>query len=178
MKSKTIFISIFILLIIFLAYFIKFSENSINKKSNYIQSTNLSSDNKLDFKAYSTKNKEIVFSQLKGKLIIINFWATWCQPCLLEIPVLTKLQKRYPNEIAVIGINIEQKEDLPIINKFIKRLDINYPIVLFDDPLKDIFGQIYGIPSTLIFNNEQELIKKTTGFSSETTFEKLILSYL
>lgn len=105
----------------------------------------------------------------EGKVIVLDFWATYCPPCIEEIPHLKELQAKYGAEkIQVIGLHVGGEEDRPKVPEFVKRLDITYPLAYPEDVLTSyIFGQDTAIPQTAIFDRSGKLVKKIVGFNEE-----------
>ncbi len=105
----------------------------------------------------------------RGKAVILDFWATYCPPCIEEIPHLKDLQAKYgPNELVVIGLNVGGDEDRPKIPEFVERLKITYPLAYPEDALVSfIFGEETAIPQTAIFDRQGRLVRKIIGFNAE-----------
>jgi thiol-disulfide isomerase/thioredoxin len=112
----------------------------------------------------------------QGKILIINFWATWCPPCLKEIPAFVKLQQEYAEqEIQFIGIAVEEKE--PVIN-FLQHQAVNYPILIGGDHGISLAQQLgnfaNAVPFTLIVNQQGQIIHRQAGeLSTEQLTEML-----
>jgi thiol-disulfide isomerase/thioredoxin len=104
---------------------------------------------------------------LKGKVLVLDFWATYCPPCIEEIPHLMELQAKYgPDQIRVIGLHVGGEEDQPKIPEFVDRLKITYPLGTPDDSLTAyVFGADSAIPQTAVFDRSGRLVKRITGFS-------------
>ena len=107
-----------------------------------------------------------------NKIIFLNFWATWCVPCLYEIPTLTELQRKYPDDLQIIGISLD--EDLNAIQHFLKKANLNYPILLYNPQEFKEYGPIAAVPTTLIFNKSQQLIHKIPGYKEKGFFEQIL----
>jgi thiol-disulfide isomerase/thioredoxin len=107
-------------------------------------------------------------ADLKGKAVILDFWATYCPPCIEEIPHLKELQKKYGKEnLVIIGLHVGGEEDRPKVPAFVKKLEIDYPLATPEDALtRFIFGTDSAIPQTAIFDRKGNLIKKITGFDA------------
>lgn len=105
---------------------------------------------------------------LNGKVVILDFWATYCKPCIEEIPHLMELQARYgPDNLVVIGLHVGGEEDRPKVPEFVERLKITYPLAYPEDSLTAyIFGQQTAIPQTAIFDRNGKMVKKITGFDA------------
>jgi thiol-disulfide isomerase/thioredoxin len=102
----------------------------------------------------------------RGKVVILDFWATYCPPCIEEIPHLKALKAKYGDDLEIIGLHVGGDEDKPKVPEFVERLKIDYPLAYPEDALTSfIFGQDSAIPQTAIFDREGRLVKKITGFS-------------
>lgn len=104
---------------------------------------------------------------LRGKAVILDFWATYCAPCIEEIPHLIELQEKYGAEnLAVIGLHVGGEEDLPKVPEFVERLKITYTLAEPEDALTSyIFGRQTAIPQTAVFDRNGNLVRKIVGFS-------------
>ena len=104
---------------------------------------------------------------LQGKAVILDFWATYCPPCIEEIPHLMELQARYgADNLHIVGLHVGGEEDRPKVPEFVDRLKINYPLATPEDALTAfIFGQQTAIPQTAVFDRKGRMVKKIAGFS-------------
>tara|TARA_R110000868_G_scaffold162538_1_gene393866 strand:- start:22983 stop:23480 length:498 start_codon:yes stop_codon:yes gene_type:complete len=119
-------------------------------------------DNKSEMKFTSVDGKKINLLDYKGKFLIVNYWASWCSPCVKEIPELIEFNKKYKDKANIIGINIEHI-DANKLNKIIKNFKINYPN-LKEDVIKKLLDiDIVGFPTTYIFNKKGHLVKTIQG---------------
>jgi thiol-disulfide isomerase/thioredoxin len=105
----------------------------------------------------------------QGKVVILDFWATYCPPCIEEIPHLKELQKKYGKEnLEIVGLHVGGEEDRPRVPAFAKRLKIDYPLATPEDELtRFIFGNKTDIPQTAIFDRSGKLVKKIIGFDAQ-----------
>jgi len=103
----------------------------------------------------------------QGKAVILDFWATYCPPCIEEIPHLMELQAKYgPENLVVVGLHVGGDEDRPKVPAFVERLKITYPLAYPEDPLSSfIFGSDTAIPQTAVFDRKGRLVKKIAGFN-------------
>ena len=104
--------------------------------------------------------------------MVVNFWASWCTPCLKEIPAFVEFYKENSGHVEILGLDFEPV-NLEVIDEFIERFSINYPIVLYthiNDSEYSNFGEIIGMPTTLIYSPEGELLQT---FMGEITVEDL-----
>lgn len=115
-------------------------------------------------------------SELKDKYIIVNFWATWCPPCLKEIPLLIEIAEDHPDDVVILGINAREKISPTALKDFMELYYVNYPIFRDTDNAKaiEVFGLIHGIPTTFFFNKQGELFEKIEGELTQKMLKKLI----
>src|SRR3954466_5437922 len=103
-----------------------------------------------DFSATDLRGHKISSANLRGKVVLIDFWATWCQPCKKEMPGYQKLADHYgPRGFAVIGFKLDTMADTEDPHAFAHRLGIHYPLAVATDEIKNKFGGIEGLPTTL-----------------------------
>jgi len=124
-------------------------------------------DNSSEFTFELVDMDGVVHSQneTKGKYLIINFWATWCPPCLKEIPAFVEFYSKHSEMVKILGLNYEDM-DYEAVNAFKERFNVNYPIVLFagsNEAEYAKFGELMGMPTTLIYNPDGELIHTFIG---------------
>ena len=118
------------------------------------------------FTLKTVDGKKVSLSDYKGKIVILNFWATWCPPCRTEIPHFIKVQKDYAEKgVQVIGLSLDdQSSD---VKSFIKEAKFNYPIVMADQKVQVAYGTISAIPTTFILDQKHTLVDKAVGFRDE-----------
>ncbi len=130
-------------------------------------------DNKApDFTLVNTEGKNVSLSDYKGKIVIVDFWATWCPPCRRGIPDLVELQKQYKDKIAVIGISMDMENTKAGVPDFIDKMGINYPVVYFNNKVIDDYGGISAIPTTFIIDKNGNIVKKMVGLYPKSEIEK------
>lgn len=125
-----------------------------------------------DFSVRDLRGRRISSSDLRGKVVLIDFWATWCQPCKKEMPGYQKLLDRYgPRGFAVIGLKLDIMADTEKPRAFARRLGIHYPLAIATDDLKKKFGGIEGLPTTLLYDRQGILRQKIIGFEYTDVIE-------
>ena len=111
-------------------------------------------------------------TELRGKVVLIDFWATWCQPCKREMPGYQHLLDRYGSKgFAVIGFKFDTMADTEDPLLFARKIGVGYPLVVASDDLKQKFGGIEGLPTTMLFDREGILRKKIVGFEYTSSIE-------
>jgi peroxiredoxin len=131
-----------------------------------------------DFTVNTADGKTLKLSDLKGKAVVINFWATWCPPCKKEIPGFIEVYKQYKSKgLEIIGIALDQK-GWDVVKPFIKKEAINYPIAIGDETLTKKYGQINSIPTTFFVNKKGNIVKNHVGYMSKEDFQKEVKDLL
>lgn len=123
--------------------------------------------------AKDSQGNAIRLSDYKGKWIVINYWATWCKPCLQEMPALNDLYRKHTNQLIVLGVSYDKLTNKEI-NAVVNKLSIQYPM-LSTFPI-DKFGikHLAVLPVTFIINPEGKLVKTLKGPQTETQFRQAI----
>src|SRR4029077_20469784 len=112
---------------------------------------------------------------LGGKVVLIDFWATWCQPCKKEMPGYQKLLDRYRSRgFVVIGFKFDTMADAEDPLKFARRIGAHYPLAVAPDELEQKFGGIEGLPTTMLYDRAGILRRKVVGFEYAEAFESAI----
>jgi peroxiredoxin len=127
-----------------------------------------------DFTLKNIKGEEVRLSDLKGKIVFINFWATWCGPCRTEIPAFVELQEEFGEDnLAILGISVDQG-DLSVVPKFAKSYNINYEILYANAEVVGTYGGIQSIPTTFIVDREGYLRDRLVGFPGKDYFVQVV----
>jgi thiol-disulfide isomerase/thioredoxin len=118
-----------------------------------------------DFTLKTLDGKEITLSQLKGKVVLLDFWATWCGPCKKSIPHLIQLYKNYRESgFELVGMNID-KGDGEVVRRFVASMDIPYPVVTAPEDVVRSY-RVTGIPATFLIDKEGKIRERMAGFNS------------
>jgi thiol-disulfide isomerase/thioredoxin len=133
------------------------------------------------------EGKSLALSQYKGKVVLVNFWATWCEPCQVEIPWLIEMQQKYAAKgFTVLGIAMDE-EGAKVVTPWVEKerfevngskSQMNYPIVIGDDAAADKFGGLLGYPTSVLVSRDGKIIKRITGIISYDDISKTIESQL
>lgn len=108
----------------------------------------------------------------QNKVVILDFWATYCPPCIEAIPHLLELQAKYPNDLVVIGLHVGGEEDRSKVPDFVEKLSITYSLATPEDHLSQfVFGEESAIPQTAIFDRQGKFVKKIVGYNDEIKAE-------
>ena len=115
---------------------------------------------------------------LDGKVALINFWATWCGPCKIEMPWFVDFQRQFKDRgFTVLAISLDEGGWDPV-RAFADEMDFNFPVVLGGDPVSEAFGGIYVLPTTLIVDRSGEIVYRHSGLAPKATYEQEIESLL
>ena len=125
-----------------------------------------------EFSVEDLQGREISSADLRGKVVLIDFWATWCQPCKKEMPGYQKLLDLYGTRgFAVVGFKADMMKDTEDPLAFAKKIGVRYPLAVATDEMTKKFGGIEGLPTTLLYDRQGILRKKVIGFEYTSTFE-------
>ncbi len=175
MNKKILTLVIILVLLVLLFIFL---EKSSNKSSNEVpqqeQKTETNEDvsttGAYDFNLSDINGKKVRLSDFKGKVVILDFWATWCPPCKMEIPSFIELYKQYKNDgLVVIGVAIDNEIK---VKNFVKEYKVNYPILIADETTIIKYGGIRGIPTTFIIDKNGNIKNQYVGYRPKEVFEE------
>ena len=131
--------------------------------------------------------KNVTLADYKGKVVLVDFWATWCDPCRIEIPWLIDLQQKYASRgFVILGVSMDE-DGAKAVNPFLanerfdvngQKLPINYQVLLGSDDIGDKFGGVIGMPTGMLFTRDGKKIKTFVGLTSYDEIEQAIQSQL
>ena len=126
-----------------------------------------------DFTVTDIDGKKLTLSDYKGKVVLLDFWATWCSPCRAEIPHFVEMQQKYgPQGFQVIGISMD--DDAKPVRDFYQQYKINYPVAVGDDKLAESFGGVLGLPVNFVIDREGRIVGKYLGATETSVFDKAV----
>ena len=130
-----------------------------------------------DFKLTSLDGKPLTLADFQGKVVFLNFWATWCGPCRAEVPDLVALQERYKDHLQIIGLDVDD-DDTAEIQKYMKETGIDYPVATTPDDLRVQYGGIPALPTSFILDTEGRVVQKHVGYTNPELYETEIRALL
>jgi len=120
----------------------------------------------------------VKLSDLKGKVVLVDFWATWCQPCTIMIPWFIEFQNRYGSQgFAVLGVAMDD-EGLSVVKPYAAKASMNYTVVIGSEEAAEAWGGIFGLPTSFVIDRQGRIQAKHIGLIDRDVFEKDIRSLL
>lgn len=126
------------------------------------------------FTLKSTDGKDVSLADYRGKVVLVDFWATWCPPCRKGIPDLIELQKQYGDKFVVIGISLDREKTLKDVVPFVESYKINYPVVYGTDEVVNHFGGVEAIPTAFMLDQNGKVVSKHVGLQPKSVIEEEI----
>lgn len=124
-----------------------------------------------DFTLTSLDGKTVKLSDFRGQAVLLNFWATWCEPCKIEMPWFVELQKKYgPRGLEVVGVAMDDASPKEIA-EFAKKMGVNYPILLGKEEVGTAYGGVQYLPTTFYIGRDQKIIGRVFGLVSRSEIE-------
>ena len=132
---------------------------------------------KLDFVLKDKYNAPLRLADYKGKVVLLNFWATWCEPCKQEIPAFVELYDRYKDKgFVVVGVSIDDTPQQ--LQQFTREWKMQYPIGQMESDIEDAYGPFYGIPTSYFIARNGTICTKHLGPATKEQFEQEIKALL
>ena len=131
-----------------------------------------------DFTFKDLDGKSVPLSSYRGKIVLLNFWATWCGPCKAEIPGFVELQEQYKKDLVIVGFSVD--DTAVKARAFANEYKINYPILLGEghEELQEAYGPIWGIPASFLISKDGKVCRKHLGIAPKSVFEKEIIALM
>jgi cytochrome c biogenesis protein CcmG/thiol:disulfide interchange protein DsbE len=130
-----------------------------------------------DFKLTGLDGKPVTLAGSHGKVILLNFWATWCGPCRAEIPDLVELQNKYKDRLQILGLVVDD-DDQEAVKKFVSEFGINYPVAIASNDIRFQYGGIAALPTSFVLDAEGRIVQKHEGLRDPILYETEIRSLL
>ena len=133
----------------------------------------------LNFTLKDVGGKDVSLASLKGKVVLLDFWATWCGPCKIEIPWFIEFQNKYGKDgLQVVGVSTD--DTAAKLKPYVAQMKMNYTVLqgLDRDDIQDAYGPLFGIPVTVLISRDGKICAKHVGLSSKDGFEREIKSLL
>lgn len=127
-----------------------------------------------DFTLMALDGSSVRLSDFRGKAVLLNFWATWCPPCKVEMPWFEDLQKQYGKDgLVVLGVAMDDSEPAAIA-KFASEVGVNYPVLLGTDKVSDDYGDVQYLPTTFYIGRDGAIVDKMTGLLDRKEIEETV----
>jgi thiol-disulfide isomerase/thioredoxin len=130
-----------------------------------------------DFKLGDLDGKPLTLAAAHGKVVLLNFWATWCGPCREEIPDLIALQAKYKDNLQIIGISVDDDE-ADIVKKVVLQTGINYPVAMASPEVRMQYGGVTALPTSFVLDAEGRVVQKHEGLRDPLLYEMEIRALL
>ncbi len=130
------------------------------------------------WKLQDLAGKPVTFADFKGKVVVVDFWATWCPPCREEVPGYVELQNKYGKDgLMIVGVSLDQAGP-EVVKAFAAKYGVNYPMVMGDEAVVTAFGGIEALPTTFLIDAQGQIRDRKIGMESKEDYEKKIVAVL
>ncbi len=127
-----------------------------------------------DFTLQDERGENVQLSEFQGKVVLLNFWATWCMPCKIEMPWFVEFQRKYKDRgFSVIAVSLDD-EGWEVVRPFVNELELNFPVVVGNDEMADEFGGVVALPTTFIIDKQGRITATHAGLISKSDYEEEI----
>jgi peroxiredoxin len=132
-----------------------------------------------DFALRALDGRTVNLSDFRGKAVLLNFWATWCAPCRIEMPWLVEFYKQYQSQgLDIVGVSMDDSGQETAIAEFIKERNVNYPILIGNNEVANLYGGLRFLPQTLFIDRGGNIVKTIYGIKSKEDFEHSIKEFV
>jgi len=129
--------------------------------------------NRIDSLSFKTIDGKIYrWEDINGKVLIVDFWATWCEPCKRSLPELDEIYKKYEGKVLVIGFSKDENEEM--VKSFLKEVQITYPVAMSNRKVEEIFGGILGLPTSFLIDKNGKIVRRFLGYVPPEVLEENI----
>jgi len=126
-----------------------------------------------DFTLQDLDGNDVSLSDYKGQVVLLNFWATWCGPCKIEMPWFVEFQRQYKDRgFTVLAVSLD--DDIDPIASFVEEYELNFPVVWGNEETAQKFGGVVALPTTLIIDRDGNVVDSHTGLVSKSVYEEQI----
>src|SRR5713226_8520417 len=130
-----------------------------------------------EFKLDSIDGKPLTLASAHGKVVLLNFWATWCGPCRAEIPDLIALQQKYKDQLQIIGLTVDD-DDVAFVKQVVARTRINYPVAMTTPEVRVQYGGVAALPTSFVLDTQGRIVQKHEGLRDPALYETEIRALL
>ncbi|MBG99071.1 MAG: alkyl hydroperoxide reductase [Solibacterales bacterium] len=161
-------------LLIFITSFVSGCEPASNPAPREVTKTEQSRQMAPDFTLPDSEERDVTLSKFKGKVVLLNFWATWCGPCKIEMPWFLEFQQKYRDRgFTIIAVSMDE-EGWDVVRPFLNELKPNFPVVIGNEKMSSDFGGILALPTTFIIDREGRVASSHQGLVSKSKYEEEI----
>src|SRR5260370_23921754 len=130
-----------------------------------------------EFKLDGLDGKSLTLAASRGKVVLLNFWATWCGPCQAEIPDLIALQQKYKDQLQIIGLVVDE-DDASMVKNVVAETQINYPVAMASKEVRTQYGGIAALPTSFVLDPQGRIVQKHQGLRDPALYETEIRALL
>src|ERR1700676_3830745 len=130
-----------------------------------------------EFKLDGIDGRPLSLASVRGKVILLNFWATWCGPCRAEIPDLIALQQKYKDQLQIIGLTVDE-DDAAVVKQVVAESGINYPVAISPPEVRMEYGGIAALPTSFVLDTQGRVVQKHEGLRNPALYETEIRALL
>lgn len=127
-----------------------------------------------DFTLPTLNNKEQTLSDTRGKVVILNFWASWCEPCKSEMPYFQTYYERHKKDVEILAVNYTKKDQIKNVRSFVKQYKLTFPILLDETGDTSIMYGAFALPATIIIDRQGNIVHEILGPLDEALLDEYI----
>ena len=128
------------------------------------------------FTVKTFEGKTVKLTELRGKPVVLDFWATWCRPCRAAMPHLDAVQKRFGDgRLVVIGLSVDEEDVDHDVRRFARDLGVSFRLGMANEKVLDLYGPIRSLPTTFFINGQGEVVRRVKGYIDPETLDSYVL---